>query len=290
MNNNQYFERASYSWSEDSIRLYGSPGDIAKAIYFYMQEVGYFKTKYPYFTERAHLNSFLIVYTLSGEGILTYEGKEYTLTHGSCFWINCMNYHEYHTVKGKNWEFLWLHFNGINALGYYEKFIHDGFRLVHLKAPSASEKCLRRIVEINQSRDITTETLTSQYIVDMLTELLLTNITGSREMTQLPEYIQRTQKYMEQHFTEKISLDELAQLLHVSKYHLVREFGRYVGITPYQYLIDLRIAWAKEMLKYSQQTVEEISYICGMDHVSQFITLFKKREHKTPLQYRKEWK
>lgn len=52
---------------------------------FYMQEAGYFKTVWPYFTERASLNSFLVLYTLSGEGHLSYEGQEYEVTEGACF-------------------------------------------------------------------------------------------------------------------------------------------------------------------------------------------------------------
>ena len=55
---NKLLERYSSSWSEDSIRFINTPGKTAKSIYFYVQEVGYFKTQPPYFTEREHLNLF----------------------------------------------------------------------------------------------------------------------------------------------------------------------------------------------------------------------------------------
>ena len=89
-----YLERASYTWSEDSVRLFATPSMTARSLYFYMQEAGYFKTVWPYFTERASLNSFLVLYTLSGEGRLSYEGQEYEVTEGTCFFIHCMKHHE----------------------------------------------------------------------------------------------------------------------------------------------------------------------------------------------------
>lgn len=66
-------ERGSNIWSDDSIRLILTPNNNAKKIYFYPQEIGYFKTTYPYFSERQYLYSFLIVYTLSGKGYLEYN-------------------------------------------------------------------------------------------------------------------------------------------------------------------------------------------------------------------------
>ncbi len=51
-NEHPYQERAAYTWSEDSIRLIMTPSALAKSIYFYVQEAGYFKTDDTYFTER----------------------------------------------------------------------------------------------------------------------------------------------------------------------------------------------------------------------------------------------
>lgn len=284
----KYQEKASYAWSDDSIRLYGLPGSAVKNDYFYMQEAGYFKTEWPYFTERIYLNSFLIVYTLNGEGVLTYENKEYHLYPGSCFFIHCMKYHEYHTEKGKKWEFLWLHFNGAGAFGYYQQFVRDGFCILE-EENALIEQQLRAILAVNQERSVTTEICTMRSIVDILTELVL-KCSGNRlTMGRVPDYIKNAQRYMEKHFAEKISLDDLAGFLHISKFHLVREFSRWVGFSPYEYLIELRMAYAKEMLKYSETPVSEIALACGMNQPSYFIRLFKEREGKTPLQYRKEW-
>lgn len=101
----ELLERGNHIWSDDSIRLILTPGRTAKTLYFYAQEAGYFKTEYPYYSERQNLDSFLIVYTVSGEGILEYQGTEYTVTRGDCFLIHCEEHHLYRTAKGKTGSF-----------------------------------------------------------------------------------------------------------------------------------------------------------------------------------------
>lgn len=255
-----------------------------------MQEAGYFKTVWPYFTERANLNSFLVVCTLSGEGRLQYEGRKYALLEGSLFFIHCMKHHEYHTVKGKNWEFLWLHLNGMNALGYYEEFVKNGFRILDIREKELTEQTLRRIIAINQKRELTTEVRTSGLIGTLLTELIAQNTAESRQAILIPEFVRAAEKYLEQHFREKVPLQELADMLHVDRFYLIKEFGRYVGISPHEYQIELRISYAKELLKYSDLSVNEIAYACGMNQTSHFISLFREREHSTPARFRKEWR
>ena len=137
----QYLERADYSWSEDSIRYINTPSLATRKVFFYVQETGYFKTFPPYFTERANLHSFLIVYTLSGRGLLRLGKEEYPLSPGSCFFINCMDHHYYECLRQQNWEFLWLHFYGSNALGYYEEFQRRGFRILQNLDSFFMESC-----------------------------------------------------------------------------------------------------------------------------------------------------
>lgn len=85
-----YWEKANHSWSEDSKewswRLHKEAG-----IYFYIQEIGYFKAPIPYYTERAHLPSYLIKFTLSGKGSLTYNDNQQQLKAGDLFLLTAKN-------------------------------------------------------------------------------------------------------------------------------------------------------------------------------------------------------
>lgn len=284
-----YLERASYDWSKDSIRIINTPSATAKSLYFYMQETGYFKTKYPYFTERANLNSFLIVFTISGRGKLKYEKKEYMLHQGQCFFIHCMNQHYYETLQNSEWEFLWLHFNGTNALGYYNEFVKNGFFILDIQDTFAFDSTLRRIIAINQKKNISSEIMTSNLIINLLSELLIQTCIPSSTTFFLPQAIKETIKAIDKHFQSPLSLDLLANEQNINKFHLAKEFKKYTGNTVNEYIINTRLSYAKELLKYSDLPIREITYECGMSNVSHFINLFKSREMITPLAYRREW-
>lgn len=285
----KFLERASYDWSEDSIRFINTPSPKAKSTFFYMQEAGYFKTTPPYFTERAGLPSFLIAYTLSGKGILHYGGNEYTLSKGQCFFINCMNHHDYSTPPAESWEFLWVHFYGASSIGYYQEFERNGFDILNIQNKTQFEEMLWQIIRINQKKLVSRELLTSHLILGLLTELLLPQFTGLYDDSFLPDYVSGCMKYIDTHFQEELSLSFLADTQHVSKYYLSREFKRYAGITLQDYLINTRITYAKEQLKYTNAPVNDIASSCGIPNVSHFIRLFRTRENMTPLAWRKQW-
>ncbi len=284
-----YKERASFDWSEDSIRFINTPSILAKRTYLYVQEAGYFKTSPPYYTERENLNSYLMVYTISGKGFLKYKGQEYLLKEGDCFYISCMDY-QYYSCFSDHWEFLWIHFHGVGAHGYYNVFAESGFRIISLEDRSFMETTLRRILSLTQRKDLNTEAICSNLLNSLITELIVHNSSDQRALSFMPDYIKNMVKYLDQHFKEEISLEQLAKLYGVSQYYLSREFKKYLGVTYSEYLILLRLNYAKELLKYSGLSVNDITFQCGMNNVSHFINLFKAREDMTPLSYRKEWK
>lgn len=285
----EYYERLSYNWSQDSIRLINTPSKKAKKILFYMQEAGYFKTDDSYFAERANLHSYLIVYTISGEGVLSYNGEQYSLTAGTCFYIDCMELHCYETISSGKWEFLWLHFYGPEAKGYYSEFVKNGFRILNLGDEEIVHDLLWDLIEINKNKTQTVEYRTASLIVRIITELLVRRCNSIEEDTFL-SYVSQTIQYIEKHFAEELSLDLLAENVNISKYYLSRIFRQSTGETISEYKINYRINYAKELLKFTECSVEEIAEKCGYEYTSHFIQLFKEREHITPLNYRKLWK
>lgn len=283
-------ERAAYAWSEDSIRLIVTPSSTAKSTYFYIQEAGYFKTTCPYFTERKSLDSFLIVYTISGTGYLDYEDRRFELTKGSSFFISCEQHHHYWTGPEDDWEFLWIHFNGNSALGYYREFTRNGFDICNCRDGFFMERTIWRILALHQKKDLTTELVTANLIGDILTELLVQTVTNNQDTFLIPDYIKAMAKDMDKNFKSALSLAYFEEHYLRSRYHLTKEFKKYMGITVNEYLILTRLAHAKELLKYSELPVGEIAFEVGFSNVTHFINLFKAREETTPLAYRKAWK
>lgn len=285
-----YVEKAAHDWTDDSVRIIATPSWTAKSTYYYVQEIGHFRTRPGYFTERQHLHSFLIVYTLSGKGYLRYRDRAYELRPGQLFFIDCQEYQHYTTDKRELWEMVWVHFHGSGSSGYYEQFARSGTPVLTLDEGSPIPGIIRQLLEINRRKDVRTEPLSSKYLVDLLTELLMATHPPQNAGAFLPAHIQQIMGDLDRRFREKISLDQLASQHSISKYHLLRELKKYTGYTPNEYVILQRITYAKELLMYSDMTIAAIAAQTGMDNVSHFINLFKQRVEMTPLAFRKKWR
>ncbi|WP_284239184.1 helix-turn-helix domain-containing protein [Paenibacillus glycanilyticus] len=284
-----YQERALHAWTKDSIRIINTPSDFAKSALFYVQEVGHFFTHSSYFTEREHLDSTLIVYTVSGKGTLHYASKTYTLLPGQLFFIDCKLYQYYATEMEQNWEILWVHLNGVSVRAYYEQFT-DRANPVHIcSQDSTIPSIIHELIQLHRVKSVRHEIMASQRIVELLTELVLSDSVFESEDKDIPLYITEILQLIENRYFEKITLDALSKQFAVNKYHLIKIFKKYIGFSPGDFIINTRITKAKELLKYSDHTILEISHLIGIDNVSHFINLFKDRTGLTPLSFRKSW-
>ena len=282
-------ERASYDWTKDSTRIMSTPSTAARNTFFYVQEIGSFRTMPNYFTERENLPSYLLVFTRGGKGYLTYGNKKYCLLPNQIFFIDCMDYHYYETDKNDLWDILWVHFNGPASQGYHQYFQRHGSPIVTVPDNSTITQIMTNLLEVQQTHDLHKEPFSSKLITDLLTELIFAANTTIPSGAHIPDSIDNIMKELEKRFNARISLDQLASAHAISKFHLVREFKKYTGFSPNEYLINCRISHAKKLLKYSHLSISEIAFSVGIDNVSHFINLFKSRELATPLNYRKQW-
>lgn len=93
--------------------------------------------------------------------------------------------------------------------------------------------------------------------------------------------------YLNSHFAEDISLQEVADHACLSKFYFAREFRRLTGYTFLAYLNHVRCENAKKMLEAGQSTVSEIAARCGFRTPSYFSRIFRKSEGVYPKDYRK---
>src|SRR5271156_6747261 len=89
---------------------------------------------------------------------------------------------------------------------------------------------------------------------------------------------------MDDHFSEKVELDNIADEAFFSKFHFIRLFNSIYKKTPHQYLSHIRIEKAKHLLK-TNIPVAQVCYDVGFESVSSFTGLFKRRIGQTPTAY-----
>ncbi len=282
-------EKFNCDIAKDSVWIHAVPSQTARSTFFFVQETGCFKCRSKYFTERENQNSFYISYTLSGKGSLSYKGETYAVSPGQAFFIDCMDHHYYKTDSPQGWDTCWIHFNGANARSYYALFSKNCPPVVDIRNKKKFSGNIFEIIDQQSKYNAHSELVSSELIMQLLTELLRSADSGLSPLTAMPEYIQRVVSDIDKNFADNISLDELSKKYLVSKYHLSHEFKKHIGISIHEYQIRLRINLAKALLTSSSLPVSDISRKVGIDHVSHFINLFKKRVNDTPLSYRKKW-
>lgn len=91
-------------------------------------------------------------------------------------------------------------------------------------------------------------------------------------------------KYLENNYSKRITLDELANLSSLNKYYLLRAFTKFKGITPYRYLQNIRINKAQKMLENGTEVLEA-AMSSGFSDQSHFTNFFKEFTGLTPKQY-----
>lgn len=94
-------------------------------------------------------------------------------------------------------------------------------------------------------------------------------------------------EYMQAHLEKDMSLEELAAAANVSISHLVRLFKKQTGLTPHQYLIQLRVEQAKTLIRCGRLGMKEIAAQVGFSDQGHFTKLFKRTTGLTPVQYAK---
>lgn len=96
-------------------------------------------------------------------------------------------------------------------------------------------------------------------------------------------------EFLDAHYTEKISLDTLAEQFFISKFYLTRVFKEQFGVSINTYVLNLRITKAKQMLRFTDKKLEDIGYQCGLGAPHYFSRIFKQIEGITPSEFRKKW-
>lgn len=284
-----FFDKFPDSYMENSRRMIQTPSSIARSAFFYVQETGYFKLKESHRAFRKNLDSYLIVLVLSGSGTLMYNEKFYELKPGSCFFIDCKIPYYHQSSDSAPWELIWVHFHGATSKEYYRYFsVISDPALMPQDFGELKDK-LERLLDVNTHADLMAEISSSRLIMDILS-ILLQDVTNSKEeQTPARQKMLQIRLYLDEHYTDKFSLDQLSENFFISKYHLSREFKNHFGITPNHYVISKRITLVKKLLRFSDFTLEDIAAKAGFYDTSYLNKQFKKSEGISASDFRKKW-
>ena len=275
----------------NSNRILYTASSFARSSLLHLQEIGELVAKKAHSNSRSDLNSFLFFIVLSGNGKISYGGNEYALSEGSCVFINCKKPYCHTTEAGNLWSLRWCHFYGPTLSSIYGKYIERGGSVTF---KSNNKELINSIWS-----DLMTTAKSSDYMRDMkINEHISSLLTYIMSESWHPENrreagkrqsVLQVKEYMDEHYKDKITLEFLSSQFFISKYYLTHCFKDQFGISISNYLSNVRITKAKQLLRFTENTVENIAISVGIADPAYFSKLFKSIEGVPPTVYREQW-
>jgi AraC-like DNA-binding protein len=114
-------------------------------------------------------------------------------------------------------------------------------------------------------------------------EFLAVVLANFSETTLIPRAIKdekeplaRAKNYMQDHYTEDVTLDELAQVAYLSKSYFIRAFRQHEGMSPYAYLVQVRLNRAKTLLEQGMPSTQVAQFTGFFDqsHLNKYFKRF----------------
>ncbi|MBU9728115.1 AraC family transcriptional regulator [Diplocloster modestus] len=231
---------------------------------------------------------YLLHYINSGQGWFSLGDKSYHMQAGWGFLICPNTMVTYLADETDPWEYSWVGFSGQCCEDILENIGLSASLPVYTTIdPEKSAAYMRQILEskyLNAGREFA--------IAGAFLSFLSTVKGNIRrpEDSELNDTAALATDYIFRNFSYDISVDDVAHAACVSRATLYRVFKECFGVSVQQYLMDVRISTAAEMLSTTEYSINEIVYSCGFSNYQYFIRLFQKKKGISPSQYRNHFR
>ncbi len=254
--------------------------DAWRDVPFSLVAAGYYEVGDRHVTDRSDVDSFEVIDTVAGRGIISISGREFECLPNTVLLLDCRVHHTFRVKKGETWTYKHLHF-----------LANDSARCVAEKASMILTKDMGIINDrfddiLNELHSVKTSThyLLSNWISDILTRIICYEFKSSFTDPQ-EKLVNRAVEYIQNHYGEKITVQQLADDVFISTYHFIRLFKKYHGVPPYSYLNEYRLKMAQ--YKFLQKKhIKEVAEECGFSSTNSFTRAFQKRFGVLPSKYR----
>lgn len=245
----------------------------------------------PQWTSSAHTHSCAeLFFVVSGQGTFHVRQESLPVTGRDVVVVNPNVVHTEVSRPESPLEYVVLGVEGLESLSGFQ-----GCTVLHLQERWEEVAALLRLMlqEIREIRPGTDAALRAlcQVVVVRLLRLegfAVDRAAGGVSGPRVNRECEMVRRYMDDHFKENLSLDQLAALAHISKYYLAHSFRREFGVSPISYLISRRIRESRFLLRETDYSLSLISQILGFSSLSYFSQCFRRAEGMGPLEYRKQ--
>ena len=271
--------------------LYVTPTESDFSPEIITQECGRFFFDGQSYTERGSLDSYEIGFLLTDTDFkLSYNNSHYTFGKTrDVFFIDCTKGYRLDTQGYADLYF--VHFWGDNVKYYYDLFEkhNSGSPILNAASLPIGEE-MEKLIGLYRNPSNEIADLYAQTIIMKLTQTLIQAALPLPASTNYSKYMTAAINYIRDHFSEQLTLEQVAQELNISRSYLALIFKKETSLTFSTWLRKYRIGKAKELLKNTNMSQDDICTEVGIYDSSYLCRLFKEYEHLSPDEYRKNWR
>ena len=232
-------------------------------------------------------NHMELFYIVGGKGQFLIQDQLYPVSANNLVIINPNIPHTEVSLNAQPLEYIVLGIEGIelanteNAGGQFS--ILDHFESVEFSG------CLRNILREMEQKNTGYEDVCQAYM-----EILIIRLMRSTALSipVEPQTVSRNQqcaavkRYIDQHFKESLTLEQLAEEAHMNKFYLSHAFKKEYGVSPINYLISCRIEESKYLLAETDLSLSQIAQLLGFSSLSYFSQVFRRTQGSSPMEFR----
>ncbi|MBQ9116085.1 MAG: AraC family transcriptional regulator [Clostridia bacterium] len=263
-----------YPQRENAVALVGQNGvPFKRAIIGITYPISDYSVRRP---ETTVIN--LFEYVLEGEGEVLLRGKWQRVQAGDMYILRQGEEHVYRSCADSPMKKIWINYTADYMPAFMDAYgIESGiYRTEHAR------RYFDRIYDHAQDR--VADNYVCLSVAECIHGIIHSIALEKKENDGTDVY--KIREALNAAIYEKLSLDQLAAQLHISKSNIIRVFKKHYGITPYEYLIGLKIDTAKLLLKNTQMTIGEIAERVQISDQHYFSSLFLSRVGVRPKDYR----
>ena len=232
-------------------------------------------------------NHLELSYIVGGKGQFLIQDQLYPVNSNNLVIINPNVTHTEVSLNAQPLEYIVLGIEGIE-LATSESSNGQFSILDHFESVEISG-CLRNILREMEQKNPGYEDICQAFMEILIIRLMRNTalavpaepqvISGNRQCAAVKRYI-------DLHFKESLTLEQLAEDAHMNKYYLSHAFKREYGTSPINYMITRRIEESKYLLAETDLSMSQIAQLLGFSSLSYFSQVFRRTQATTPMEYR----
>ena len=233
------------------------------------------------------LDEYQLLYITSGKGMFYSEsGGRHQIREGDMFLLFPGEWHTYRPEQTTGWNEYWIGFNG----RIMEDWVKEGFfskesPVFNVGLNEELISLYKRAIMIADAQEANYQQALSGIVCNLVSMALYLSRNRDFNSSDISAQINSAKIAVHENVST-ITPEELARLVCMSYSKFRKIFKEYTGFAPAQYIQEVRINMAKEMLTNTSRSIKEIAFDLGYENKDYFFTVFKKVVGTTPANYR----